>query len=238
MRRRMAIVAGVVVVGLALWFAASALASSDGNTNGKTMRAITVTSTATVKNAPDEALIDVAVSSEASQSSEAAAMSADRMTAVIDALKAAGITKDDIQTTGYSVEPRTKHKGRVTVYVARNEIEVTIRDLSAVGSIIDAAVGAGANEVRNIRFQLSDETKARTDALRQAVRGARQKADVMAAAAGVRVTGVQAIREEQAYSPVYRYEAAALAAPAPSTPVVPPAGIETRVTVTAVFTIG
>ena len=239
-RRTAVTLAAVLVVGLVVGFAASAMAGGDDPTE-KPARTITVSSTATVETAPDVAVVDVSVRSEDPDGEQAFAQNAEDMQRVLDALKGAGIAEEDIRTLNVSLDRRTQGRGEPserTVFVASNSVEVMVRDLDAVGTVIDAAVGAGADEVRDIRFELSDPTNVRAQALEQAVEGAREKADALAGAAGTEVTGVVTIAEEGSRIPVYREAAAdfaygaALAAP---TPIVPPDALEASVTVTVVW---
>ncbi len=240
-RRTGLTVAGAVVIGVVTWLAATAIAQDDVSAGGKPSRTITVTSTATVKAAPDEAVVDLGVRSESADGTDAFAQNAKAMQAVLEALRSAGIADEDVQTTNVSLDQRTENRGKPDerqVSVASNSVQVTIHDFSAVGSVIDAAVGAGANSVNDIRFQLANPHEVRTDALHQAVTGARAKADALAEAASVRVVAVVTIDEQNFQQPVYRavFDQAALAAPVP-TPVVPPSSLQVSETVQVVWEI-
>jgi uncharacterized protein YggE len=107
--------------------------------------------------------------------------------------------------------------------------------------VIDAAVKAGADSVNDIRFQLSNPNAVRTDALTQAVEGARTKVDTLAAAAGADVLGVVSINEDAFSQPVYRAaydEALSYAVPtAAPTPIVTPDSLQVSVTVSVVWEI-
>ena len=116
-----------------------------------------------------------------------------------------------------------------------------IRDLTAIGDVIDAAVGAGADSVNDIRFELESPADARTDALEQAVQGARTKADAIAGAAGTQVTAVLAVTEEGASNPPYfspyRLANVGFAVADYGTPIAPPDELDIRVTVTVVWSV-
>ena len=154
------------------------------------------------------------------------------------------MAKDDVRTTRLDLNRRTIHRRtpqETTVFVADSALEITVRDMDAVGDVIQAGVEAGATSVRGVRFGVSDPAKARTEALDAAVRGARTKADAMAAAAGTTVTGVVTIDEQGAAQPAYRTYAADTAYPAAmalSAQVVPPDQIQTQVTVIVTWAIG
>ncbi len=240
-RRSGLMVASAVVIVVLTWLAATAIAQDDVSPSGKPSRTITVTSTATVKAAPDEAVVDLGVHSESADDAEAFAQNAKAMQAVLDALRSAGIVDEDVQTTNVSLEQRTENRGKADeqrVSVASNSVQVVIHDLTTVGSVIDAAVGAGADSVNDIRFQLANPHEVRTDALHQAVMGARTKAEALAEAAGARVVAVVTIDEQNYQQPVYRaaFDQAALAAPVP-TPVIPPSSLEVSETVQVVWEI-
>jgi uncharacterized protein len=233
-------VAGAIVIGVVAWLAATAMAQDDVSPGGKP-RTITVTSTATVKVTPDEAVVDLGVRSESATGADAFAQNAKTMQAVLDALGSAGIADKDVQTTNVSLEQHTENRGQPDeqrVFVASNSVQVVIHELSTVGSVIDAAVEAGADSVNDIRFQLANPDEVRTDALHQAVTGARTKADALAEAADARVVGVVTIDEQNLQEPVYRaaFDQAALAASVP-TPIVPPSSLQVSETVKAVWEI-
>jgi uncharacterized protein YggE len=235
--------AAVLGLGLVLGFAARAMAQDEGSSSQKPARTISVTSTATVKASPDEAVVTLGVRSEATDSAAAFEQNATDMQAVLDALGAAGIENKDIQTMTVRLELRTLAQGKPSehrVFTASNQVEVTIHDLSSVGAAIDAAVGAGADSAQGVRFQLAEPNQVRTDALAQAVRGARAKADALAEAAGTGVQRVVTIQEQTYREPVYRF--GALAVPAAvdqvvTTPIVPPDSLQASVTVSVVWEI-
>jgi uncharacterized protein YggE len=231
-------VAALVVAGI-VGFAARVVAAPNTTPSGPA-KLITVSGTATVSTTPDEVLVDFGVRTQAGSSADALAANAAKMQSVLTALAGAGIEQKDIQTVRMQVNQQKLDRGTKnerTVYVAQNTVEVTIRDLSNAGSVIDAAVAAGADQVQDIRFQVSNPTDVHTQALQEAVRGARTKADAMAAAAGARVTGVVSIKEQgNEYPRSYNESFGALALAAP-TPIVPPHEIETSVTVTVVWSL-
>jgi uncharacterized protein YggE len=239
-RRTGIIVIAAIVTGLVIWFTATAMAQGGASPSTKPERTITVSSTATVKAQPDEALVDLGVRSESADSASAFAQNAKDMQAVLDAVRDEGITDKDLQTTNVSLEQSTQNQGKPNeqqVFVASNSVQVTIHDLSSVGAVIDAAVSAGADSVNDISFQLSNPNTIRTDALSQAVAGARTKADALAQAAGAEVVRVVTIDEQNFRSSVYRQSLAALPAPGPVTPVVPPSSLQVSETISVVWEI-
>ena len=81
-------------------------------------------------------------------------------------------------------------------YTVSNVVEVRLDDLRKIGQVIDAATQAGSNDVQGIRFALRDEEAPRTEALREAALSARQDAETLAGALGLRVVGVLSVTEQ------------------------------------------
>ena len=122
------------------------------------------------------------------------------MSAVLQKLKGAGLAADAMQTRGYDLQPEYDYaNGRQTLrgYLARNSVDVRLDDLPRVGEIVDLAVTAGATSVGGVRFDLKDKAGAEREALRLAVVDARQRADVAAGGAGLRVERVIRIEEQR-----------------------------------------
>ena len=228
----------VAVVVLAIGARAMAQDSSgDGD-----RRTISVTSTATVGSEPDQATLQLGIETEAADNADVLADNGRITDDVLAALERAGIAVDDVQTERLDVYRRTVDRRTPqerTVFVADSTLSVTVRDLDSVGPVIEAAVGAGATSVRNVRFE-GPTPRARAQALGQAVDGARVKADAMAGAAGATVTGVERIVEEGAARPVYEeaYRAATFSAASADLSVVAPDELDTSVTITVTWTIG
>ena len=232
-----ALVAAAAIIGASV-LGAQALADDRGDNGGTTDKTITVTSTASVGSEPDEAVVTLGVSTQDPDSATALGRNGDTVDAVV-----AAVAKDDVRTTRLDLGRRTIHRRtpqEATVFVADSSLEITVRDMDTVGDVIQAGVEAGATSVRGVRFGVSDPAEARTEALDAAVRGARTKADAMAAAAGTTVTGVVTIDEQGASQPGYRYagDTAYPAAMALTAEVVPPDQIQTQVTVIVTWSIG
>lgn len=169
-----------------------------------------------VAHAPDRAWVTIAAETRAKTAADAQRANSDAMTAVLDKIKGAGIPADAILTTGYNLQPEFDYaNGRQTLrgYVARNQVQVKIDTLSKTGDVIAAAVGTGATNVSNVRFDIKDRDGAEREALRLAVRDARARADAAAAGAGVQIGGVQRIDEQRDSMPIPRPMAIAGMAP-------------------------
>ena len=153
---------------------------------------------AVVKQAPDRAWVTIGAENRAKTAPEAQRVNTEVMTAVIDRIKAAGIAADAIQTTGYTLQPEFDYvngKQNLRGYVARNQVQVRVDALPKTGEVIAAAVGTGATNVSGVRFDLKDRDSVERQALTQAVRDARRRADAAAAGAGAQIERVIRIEE-------------------------------------------
>lgn len=150
---------------------------------------IEVTGSASVSVPADRVRASFAVETQAATAGEAAQANAGLMDRVIRALRAAGVAGVEIETFGYVLRPDYAYADeqrarRISGYTAQNNIRVTAGDVNAAGTLLDAAIRAGANRVASLVFDAADTEAARREALAQAVRSARLQAEAMADALG------------------------------------------------------
>jgi len=199
---------------VALVLSSPALAQSD------IPPAISVTGEASISAPPDLASVDAGVASDAKTAREASEANNVAMGKVLAALKAANIEPRDIQTSRLSLQPQyapnRSGPSSVVGYRASNRVIVRIRDVGKVAGVIDTLVGAGANDIGNISFAVSQASKLLDDAREKAVADARRKAEIYASAAGVTLGAPLSISEEGAPQPVFRAKMAAPMAAAPT----------------------
>jgi uncharacterized protein YggE len=164
---------------------------------GPERRTISVTGQGEVTAAPDMATLSIAVETVGPKASAAASDNAQRSTSVVNALKSLIGKEDKISTSRYSLEPRYQQpkpgettEPRITGYLARNEVQVETHKIDSVGSLIDAANGAGANRISGIQFSLSNRNEQLRAALEKAGAEARAQAESVAKALGVRLKEV------------------------------------------------
>lgn len=157
---------------------------------------ITVTGTGSVTTRPDTAEWSFGVQTSAETAEAALSANSDAMAKVVAALKAAGISGDDLQTEQVSVYPRTSEDGLSVVgYDASNTVRATIHDLGRAGGIVDAAVAAGANQVYGPSLTVSDADTQYRAAVDAAFDDARARAEAIAEKAGVTLGAPVAIVE-------------------------------------------
>jgi uncharacterized protein YggE len=204
---------------------------------------IVVSGTGRVAVQPDVADLRLGVTVAKPTVEAARGEAAATMDAILRAVDGAGVARADVRTAVLSVQPRYDYRdGRAPVltgYEIANVVEVSVRDLSALGDVIDATLTAGATSMDALSFRLADPRPAEREARRQAMTEARSRADVLAEAAGVTVKGVSDIVEGQPMrppGPVAKAQRMALAADA-GTPV--EAGtLEVAVTVSVTYRAG
>lgn len=209
---RILMVTGAILIG-----AMSAAASAED----QTPRLITVVGEGSMSVAPDLAVVYAGVTTTAKTAQAASDGNSKAMAAVLAALKEVGIADADIRTSRFSIQPlRDTNRNappRITGFQASNQVSVKIRATGKTADVLDHLIGAGANDVSSIQFQVSDPSKILDKARGQAIADAHRKAELYAAAAGVRLGRAVMITEEGArnYAPVTMRAAGVAAAPVP-----------------------
>jgi uncharacterized protein YggE len=143
--------------------------------------------TAEVRATPDRAVVRFGVQFDAPEAQAVQARVSEAMQQVIQALRRLDIAESCIATERLDLSPVYEQKGRPRLvgYHASNIVRVELSDLARLGPVIDAAVGAGANNVEGIQFTVANEAPFRAQALQQASEEARAKAQTIAEALGV-----------------------------------------------------
>jgi len=122
---------------------------------------------------------------------------------VRDALLEAGSAQEDINTgyiNIYAIYDYDGDQEEVVAYNADSTLAIRVTDMEKVGDIIDTAFHAGANTLDGISFSASDIKDASAEALKEAVSDAKTKADVLAEASGLEISGIESITENNTYS--------------------------------------
>ena len=163
-------------------------------------REISVSGQGRVTVTPDIATVTVGVEASQSSLAEAQSEATTKMEAIIQAATDAGIAKEDIVTTNFSVNviqeyDRNGNPEQISGYRVSNQVELTVRQIDDLGTLLESVVAEGANAIYGISFSVDDPSAAASQARRQAVEDARQKAEELADAAGVEISGVLSITE-------------------------------------------
>ena len=153
---------------------------------------------------PDLATFTAGVSTTGTTAAEALSANAAAMTRVIAALKGAAIEPRDIQTSSISLNPVFEQRPfnqadssppRIVGYQAGNSVSIRARQPGSFGKVIDTLVAAGATNINGPNFALDKPEAAQDEARRDAVAKARARADLYAAAAGLKVARILSITE-------------------------------------------
>jgi uncharacterized protein len=152
---------------------------------------------------PDLAQVRSGVTTNAKNVKDAVESNSRTMAAIITALTESGIAQKDIQTAQFSIQPVYSNpdqhsESKLTAYRVSNQVIAKIRHIDKLGDVLDRLAAAGATDVWNIEFLVSDPSKALDEAREAAIADARRKAEVFARAAGVTLGRVVAIEEEGA----------------------------------------
>ena len=161
-------------------------------------RSITTTGNGVVIAQNNRAVMYLAVETMSSDAKQAAQDNANIMTKVKHAVIGAGAAPDKIETDNYTMYPVYEYdKGKVKSrkYEVNNRMKVVVEDLTKAGTVMDAAISAGANRIENIMFTVRNPGKYKDDALREAARDARRKADIIAASLGKTVTNIISVTD-------------------------------------------
>jgi hypothetical protein len=188
--------------------------ATPGRDENRRVTRVMVAGDSIVQAQPDTAIVTIAVVTQNRTAISAQQDNAAKTDAVVRALKAAAGSGAEVKTSGYSLQPQRVYKENqpptITGYEARNSVTVTLSDLTKVGSVIDAAAQAGANDVSGIAFTLRQDRQARDRALSEATRAAVSKAQVIALALGGRVVRIVEVQEEgfqqRPPAPIYQTE--------------------------------
>ena len=176
---------------------------------------------------PDRAAVYIGVETRAATAATAARDNAQRQRAVIDAVVAVGVPRDQISTENYSVAPNTHYdqatqRSTVVGYVVSNVVRVEVRRIDQVAPVLDAALAKGANQINSLDFFAANSDSARHDAIRLAVARARADAETLARAAGGSLGAlVEMSTADGGPRPMYRLEVRAMTAAAAPTPIEP-----------------
>lgn len=217
--RRIGALALAAAAALTVAMAAGASGAAGEASGASGARTITVTGSGAALSTPNRAAFSFGVTTQAKTATAALNGNNTEMRKVIDALKKAGVATKDIQTSSVSLSPRYSNDGEDIIgYTAQNTVNATIKGVSRSGAVIDAAVGAGANQVYGPSFTRTDEAVLYRRALSAALANARGKAQTLASAGRVRLGPVRSIVESSAGPVPIAEKAAAADAGAPIEP--------------------
>lgn len=163
---------------------------------------IQVRGEAEVTAVPDLMEVSFSVVTINEESQVAVTMNNEKMKEVVDYLKSAGVT--EIKTETFSLNPlyeylEESNRRVIYSYEVSNVVDVKLRNFEDASYIIDGAIKAGANRVNKFNLLVEDEEKHKEDARKIAIEQAREKAESISDALGLKVGRVVSFSEEGGY---------------------------------------
>ncbi len=224
---------------------ALAMASLPARAEDPARATLTVVGQGRAAARPDLALVTTGAATTAKTAEEALAANSKAMEQVIAAIKEAGVEAKDITTSGFSIQPQysypaqgSREPPKLTGYEVRNGVTIKVRELVAIGPLLDKVIQSGANQASGLTFLSANPEALQSQARVAAVKDGMAQAAIVAEAAGVRLVRIRRIEP--------RVDGGMLASPAPmmmksdaraAPPPIEAGETEARVQVTMVYEI-
>ena len=154
---------------------------------------IWVTGQATLEIPADIAQVSIGVESREVNVADARQKAAEAMDNVLAAITELGIDGDDVVTSYFNIQPQTiwvevsdslgRHsEPRITGYIVNNTVQVTVRNIDVLGTVIDTAAATGGDLIRinSIQFTVGDSSVYGEQIRQLAAADALAKADLYA----------------------------------------------------------
>jgi len=239
---RWAASAALIVLALFLVVKTFDALSTFGKGDNPQTYTITVSGEGTSSATPDIATISFTVQEQASTVQAAQDAATKRANAAIDAMKAEGVADKDIKTSGYNVMPQYASQGSsgcaagmycprieiqtnsntITGYQVSESIDVTVRDTSKAGEVVQKLGSLGVQNISGPNFKVDDDSGVTNDARAKAIENARAKAKELAKELGVSLGDVVSYSDNGQVYPMYSaaksMDSGAGSAPMPNLP--------------------
>lgn len=193
---------------------ALAACQAPANTNinpNQPMRQISASGEGKVYLTPDIAYIFIGVHSQNKSVADALKDNNSKAQAIAAALKSQGVDPKDIQTSSFNItpQPQTGPQGESTgevSYNVDNTVNVTVRDLTKFGGLLEAVITAGANSINSIQFDVKDKEQAQAQAQQMAIENAKKQAASIAKDAGITLGAISNVNISTPPNPIPMYE--------------------------------
>lgn len=187
------VVAGVILVGVAI-----------GHSHSTPAGTISVTGSGTVQGIPDTVSFQIGVQTVATSAAQALEANNARVVSLEKSLQGHHVAKKDMQTSGLNIYENTNNEGAITGFTVQDDLNVTMHDVAAAGGAIDAAVHAVGNgvELSGITFSISNESAVLTAARIKAMQNAHTEASQLAHAGETSLGAIVKITDQENTTPV------------------------------------
>lgn len=249
---RIVIIAVLALLGLFLLLKSADALENFGHPVGSTQNTITVSGTGKSSVAPDIAHISFSVQENASTVAAAQDSATKRTNASLAALKKLGIADADVKTTGYNVYPQYEQQPclngacpqpsapKIASYQVSQTVEVKVRDTAKAGDVLQALGTLGVQNISGPDFGVDDPSKTQEEARANAIKDAKEKAEVLARQLGVHLGKVASFNESTGGTyPMYQAlgKSAAMDSVQATPPTLPTGTNDTTVNVTITYEI-
>lgn len=167
-------------------------------------KAFVATGESSVSTQPDKAEITLGISRKETDIKTAQTNANKIINDITKQLTDLGISKDDIKTQNYSINPNYDYQREgqnIIGYSVDISIQVSLKesDFDKLNKVVDLATAAGINQIGGIQFTLSDEKEkeVRKEAREQAIKDARENAQELANLSGVQLGKVINVTENR-----------------------------------------
>jgi uncharacterized protein YggE len=177
---------------------------------GRDRNVILTEGTAEVTGQNDSTRISIAVITSGKDLERVGSENAEKTKRVIKAIKALEIKGLDLKTSDYRVIPQRDYKARppgIIGYEVQNSVVISLEGFEQdrlsgyVSKVIGSALGNGANSIQSLQSYIKDKKPLEKEALIQAVQEARDRADILAGAAGVKIKRIISISTQPIIAP-------------------------------------
>lgn len=203
----------------------------------------TITGEGKVSAKPTLAEVDLGLYSEGRDVPIVQEANTTKVNAIIAGMKQLGIADDDIQTSNYNIGPKfdyTDGTARIIGYTVSQNLNIKVRDLTKVGTVLAKATELGSNQVNGVRFTIDDPTTVQQEARKEAIEDAKSKAEELARAMGVKIVKIVTFSESSgngAPAPIFAYRAMDVAEQAAPTPNIQSGSLDVQASVSVTFEI-
>jgi hypothetical protein len=163
---------------------------------------ISVSGEGSVTVTPDIALVYVGVEVTEDTVEAARERAANALDAVRSSLDSNDVEERDIRTTQFSIYPQIRYNDEdnsqeITGYTVVNQVQVKVREIDDLSSIIDEATDAGGDDVRinGVSFSVDEPEQHFAEARELAMADAKERAEALANLAGVTLGAPRSISE-------------------------------------------
>lgn len=152
---------------------------------------------------PDIAVMNLSVVTQGKSINDVQDENTEKMNDVVDFLKDFGIEDKNIKTIDYRIYPQYNYENRkipeIIGYEITQTLEVKVKEMDKIGSILDEAVGVGINQISSLRFSVEDDEEFKQEARALAIQDAKEKAEKLAKELGVRLIKISGYSEGDSY---------------------------------------